>query len=180
MTLIFHTFGTSLFLYATYDGSAVPSHVYAFCVVSALLWSLAAFPYNATFGGMLCGFLIGLLFMIRNVDVLFGILFIGYGIQSLADLKAHILNKSWRIRLVLASFVFFMTISPQLFYWKFVTGHWIVYSYQGETFNWLNPHLNDVLFGARKGLFVYYPLLMISAQVFFGRGGLFPISLSQW
>jgi hypothetical protein len=167
LTLIFHTLGTGLFLYATYDGSAVPSHIYAFCAVSGLLWALAAFPNDSIAGGAICGFLIGLLFMIRNVDVLFGILFMGYGIQSLKDLKSSILKRSYLIRLLVACVLFFVTISPQLVYWKLITDHWIVYSYQGETFNWLNPHLNDVLFGARKGLFVYYPLLIVSVAGFF-------------
>lgn len=174
LTLIFLTFGTGLFLYATYDGSAVPSHIYAFFAVSALLWSLTAFPYDSIVGGTLCGFLVGLLFIIRNVDVLFGILFIGYGIQSLEDLKSRFLNRSWLMRLLMAAVLFSIAIAPQLFYWKFVTGHWIIYSYQGETFNWLDPHFYDVLIGARKGLFVYYPILIFSTIGFFWSRGLVP------
>ena len=42
------------------------------------------------------------------------------------------------------------------------TGSAIVYSYQGESFNFLEPHLFSILFSYKKGLFVYTPVLLIA------------------
>jgi len=51
---------------------------------------------------------------------------------------------------------------PQLIYWKLVSGHFIVDSYQnpGEGFDFLYPHTFDYLFSFRKGWLLYTPLMI--------------------
>ncbi len=42
------------------------------------------------------------------------------------------------------------------------TGHWFVYSYGDEGFNWLAPHTLNFLFSVRKGLFFWSPILLLA------------------
>ena len=51
-------------------------------------------------------------------------------------------------------------IQPLL--WKLQCGTWLVDGYAGEGFHWWRPRLWSVLFGARKGLFYYWPALLLT------------------
>jgi hypothetical protein len=54
---------------------------------------------------------------------------------------------------------------PQFIYWKHVTGHFIYTGYgndAGEGFNWTRPYTLEVLFGYRKGWFLYTPLMLLA------------------
>lgn len=63
----------------------------------------------------------------------------------------------------LAILAFVVMASPQLLYWKSVTGQWLFYSYvnPGEGFDFATPHTRDYLFSFRKGWFVYTPLALL-------------------
>lgn len=52
-----------------------------------------------------------------------------------------------------------LLVQPVL--WKLQCGAWLVDGYAGEGFNWQSPRLWSVLFGARKGLFFYWPALLL-------------------
>jgi hypothetical protein len=58
--------------------------------------------------------------------------------------------------------VFFALISIQLLIYKISTGQFFVYAYQKEGFNFLSPHLFDILFSYKKGLSLYTPLFLLS------------------
>lgn len=45
--------------------------------------------------------------------------------------------------------------------WKWETGSWLVWSYSGEGFNFLSPHLLEVLFSFRIGLFLHHPIFIL-------------------
>ena len=55
--------------------------------------------------------------------------------------------------------VFSVLVFIQLYLWYLQTGSFIVYSYQGEGFNFLDPQFINILFSYRKGLFIYTPVL---------------------
>ena len=59
-------------------------------------------------------------------------------------------------------FLFFGMVLIQLVLYKLQTGHFFVYSYAEEGFNFSDPHLLDILFSYKKGLFLYTPLAFIS------------------
>ena len=51
----------------------------------------------------------------------------------------------------------------QIFYWKYVTGEWLVYSYQDQGFSWLK----DIIFckayiAIVQGWLVYTPVMILS------------------
>jgi hypothetical protein len=52
-----------------------------------------------------------------------------------------------------------LMLQPMVWHWQ--CGLWWVNSYAGEGFDWAHPHIWSVLFGARKGLFFYWPLLLL-------------------
>ena len=52
--------------------------------------------------------------------------------------------------------------SIQLFYWKYVSGHWLVYSYGEQSFSWLKPHLYYYMLSARTGWLVYTPVMLLA------------------
>jgi hypothetical protein len=84
-----------------------------------------------------------------------------YGVDSLPAMKGRL--AFWKSRLpdlLLALLVFAGVVSLQLCYWKLVTGHLVVFSYQGESFNFASPQIINVLFSVRKGLFFWAPLLL--------------------
>jgi hypothetical protein len=46
-------------------------------------------------------------------------------------------------------------------YWKYVTGSWIFFSYQNtEGFDFLSPHIFNVLFSFKKSWFIYTPIII--------------------
>jgi hypothetical protein len=51
---------------------------------------------------------------------------------------------------------------PQLLYWKYLTGHYLAYSYGDEKFiYWKEPKFLGVWFAPINGLFLYNPLYLI-------------------
>ncbi|MBK9146898.1 MAG: hypothetical protein IPM12_03640 [Flavobacteriales bacterium] len=78
-------------------------------------------------------------------------------------------SAKWRLvrahvrHVVLAAIAFLVMASPQLVYWRSVTGQWLFYSYinPGEGFDFASPYTWDYLFSLRKGWFVYTPLAML-------------------
>ncbi|MFZ1694087.1 MAG: hypothetical protein WAT74_12880 [Flavobacteriales bacterium] len=75
----------------------------------------------------------------------------------------------WRLvrahltHVILAAIAVVVMASPQLLYWKSVTGEWLFYSYinPGEGFDFSTPYTWDYLFSFRKGWFVYTPLALL-------------------
>jgi len=67
-----------------------------------------------------------------------------------------------RLPVIIVAIIFFLlAVSVQLAYWKYITGNWIHYSYEGEGFNFISPKIYKGLFSYRKGWLVYTPLVFI-------------------
>jgi hypothetical protein len=57
--------------------------------------------------------------------------------------------------------ILFVVFLPQLFYWRYLSGHFVYYSYPGENFaNWKNPRVLSAWFAPLNGAFLYIPLLL--------------------
>ena len=63
----------------------------------------------------------------------------------------------WLIWAALGGGVVLLT---QLVAWKMLYGSFLLYSYQGESFNWSHPHFLEVLFSPWHGLLYWHPLLI--------------------
>ena len=154
-------FGTNLLFYTVL--SAGISHNYVFCALSFSLlfgekWLVKRRWQDFT---LACAG-IGLSTLIRPTEALSGLILIGFlwskwwkrGIsigEVLSDWKSILGG--------LAGFLF--TLAPLFFYWKIATGNWIAYTYEEEGFYFDRPMtIWYGLFGFRKGLFIYTPLML--------------------
>jgi hypothetical protein len=81
-------------------------------------------------------------------------------------LRAVVAKKS---ALLFFMLTFLALVSVQGFLWYIQTGHFFLWSYRDEGFNFSHPEMINALFSFRKGLFIYAPLLMLSML------GLFPL-----
>lgn len=142
------------------------SHVYSFFAITAFLFYVKSFFLKTQIKHFLLAcFFLGLVVILRQVNILI-ILMIPFVAGSFEDLKSKvvIILKN-RLAIIKGLLIFFSIIFIQLYLWHYQTGEYFVYSYQGETFNFLQPHFIDILFSYRKGFFVYTPVFIF---LFFG------------
>lgn len=167
ITCLFITYGTNLFHYASYD--ACFSHVYSYTLFILFLYYLCWYESPARHGKnrlihtCAFGFLAGLIFMVRNTNILFVLTYVFYGVRNLSTLKLRfrtILKPKRALPIIITGFI---TLLPQLCYWHAATGHWFIYSYgSDEPFYWLAPQTINWLFSIRKGLFFWSPILLVA------------------
>ena len=167
ITCILITYGTNLFHYASYDAGF--SHVYSYAVLNLFLYYLCWYEErdktekNTPLHTCVFGILAGVIFLIRNVNIIFVLTYILYGVRDWRSLKERavtVLKPSRVLPIVGAGII---TILPQMFYWHAATGHWFLYSYgSNESFFWLKPEMINFLFSVRKGLFFWSPILFVS------------------
>jgi hypothetical protein len=154
--------GTHLFWYSTFEPGM--SHVYSFFLASVFIWlSLKWYQKTSVWRSVLLGLVIGLLTLIRPVNVLMAVFFVLYDIKNRKDFKSRFQFLLGHYRqLFMIIFFGFLVLLPQMIYWKWVSGHWFYYSYGDEGFFFLHPHFIDLLFSFRKGWLVYTPVMFFA------------------
>jgi hypothetical protein len=73
------------------------------------------------------------------------------------------------VHLLIFLIAFLLIFLPQMLYWKYLYGSYMVYTYAGEGFtNWTNPKIPEIFFSTLNGLFLYSPLvsLMLAGIIF--------------
>jgi hypothetical protein len=166
-TLVALLFGAGLYHYATYDSSY--SHAYSFFLFAAFLnltelW-ITGEPSHAR--SALLGLVAGLLVLTRHPNAIFLLMLPLYGVSDRATFHAalHRLTARWR-ELALAAAVASLVLVPQLVTYYQATGRVMVNSYNDLGFHFANPRLVGVLFGVEKGLFFWWPLLIVAVAGF--------------
>ena len=160
--LVLTIFGTNLFNYVTYEGTM--SHAYSFAILTIFLWNTIQWNKHPSYSrSIIIGLLIGWIFLIRPVNLLVILIFIGWGMYDLNTIrnKISLLCKQWKQLILIAIFAFLVCI-PQLLYWKFYSGNWIFYSYVGEQFYFMHPYILEGLFSWRKGWLLYTPVMILA------------------
>jgi len=166
ITQLLLVFATPILHYANEEASF--SHVYSFFALTAFLYFIRLFFQHHKWKHFFwSAFFISLIVLLRqiNILVLLALPFIAGNFEHLKSTFTLIFRK-W-FNLILALLIACSVISIQLFAWYAQTGEWIIYSYQGEGFNFLDPAFIDILFSYKKGLFVYTPVLFLSIVGFF-------------
>ncbi len=178
-TLVCIVFGTNLYHYGTFDPTM--SHAYSFFLITALLLATPWWYERPTIArSALLGLVAGLIVLTRNLNVLFLVTIPLYGLRSRADVTARLrFFQSNVLPLATMGSVAALLLLPQLAYWRFATGSWLVYSYQGESFNFAQPRLLEVLFSVQKGLFFWSPLLLLAVAGFWGLRRFAPAYLAS-
>nr|MBP6698521.1 hypothetical protein [Flavobacteriales bacterium] len=159
VTLVLLPLGTGLGYYALMAPSM--SHVYSFAMIAVLLATARkAWCTAAPRAILLTCFAFGLVVLIRptNAIVLLALPMVTMGHPR--TIRAWLLAADGRgLSHAAVLLVLILCIQPLL--WYLQCGHWFVRPYPGEGFNWAHPELFRSLFGAQKGLFFFWPLLLL-------------------
>jgi hypothetical protein len=165
--VVFTALGTNLVFYTVWFGTF--SHAFSFFAITAFLYCCyaAVFDSNGLYF-FLAGFLFALILVIRPVNglvVLMLPVFFKDGRTGMDFVKNTLITKKilW---LIIGGII---PVFIQCWVWRLQTGNWLAWSYRQEGFDFMHPHIGQVLFGFRRGLFVYCPLLLLSiAGIFAG------------
>jgi hypothetical protein len=153
-------FATSLTNYVNFDAGY--SHIYSLVTITAFLYFLKSYftGRNLNHFFVAC-VLFGLILLLRQVNliILFFIPFLAGSFENLKDAVIHLFRHP--LKLISGVLLVFAVFSLQCVLWYLQTGHLLIYSYQGESFHFLNPMIFKILFSYQKGLFVYTPVLFI-------------------
>lgn len=151
---------TNLFWYATFESPM--SHSYSFFLFASFLLLTELWYEKPTWlRSILLGLVFGCISLVRPSNSLIVIVFLLYGVTHWADIAAHfrLYLQNWYKILSIIILTLLVWV-PQCLYWKHITGHFLFYSYYNEGFFWTDPKCWQVLFGFRKGLFIYSPILL--------------------
>lgn len=161
-TILFIGLGTNFFNYATFD-SANP-HGWLFTLLAILLHLTLQWHERPNYRtAALIGLCVGLSALVRPTEVIYALVPLLWGITSWQGLRQKLLFLKQNLpQLAVAAMVVAAIGFVQPAYWKYVSGEWIVYSYQDQGFSFLHPHVVDVLFSYRKGWFLYTPLMLFA------------------
>lgn len=152
--------GTPLIQYAAIQPGW--SHVYTFCLVSAFLLAV----HHLALGGSLrnalaAAGLLGLVILVRPVNavVLLAVPIVA-GPNTRALFKRLFAHPWWLAGSVLLCLLV-VAVQPAL--WFAQTGNFVEWGYTNEGFYWTRPEVLKVLFGFRRGLFLWTPLMLLVA-----------------
>ena len=154
--------GSNLLFYMTCAPGM--SHAYSFFLFSAVVYLTPKLFDNPTFRNFaLTELVIGLITIIRPTNAVVILYPLLYGVTSAGSLKNHfIFFKNQLNKMAAASLFVCLVWLPQLYYWKYITGKWILYSYSHESFiYWKNPKIMHVLFSYWNGFFTYSPVMLL-------------------
>ena len=168
-TLFLLFIGSNLFFFSTIGNDA--PHVYIFTLMTALIYLTHCWhrsPKPITAAGI--GLLIGLISICRASGSLTVLIPLLWGIDDFSSFKEKIrlLVRNYRHVLIVvgATVVAFL---PQILYWRVNTGQFIYNAYDDPQsgLDLLNPRFIYVLFGFRKGFYVYSTMMIFATIGFF-------------
>lgn len=156
ITLAAIAFGTNSFYYA-FRAPAF-SHAYSFFLVALSLRAIAALDKGPLNRRWLVVFAAAnsLIVLVRPIDALALL-----ALNGLLLLRQPALYRTlWPWAMQTASM--FLAAVPQVLYWKFTHGTWVVDSYDGEEFsNWASPKLAEVLIAPQNGALPNAPVFFL-------------------
>jgi hypothetical protein len=171
-TLVSITWGTNLFHYGTFD--TMFSHVFAFFTCTALLLATRRF-YETPSGrnAVLVGGIAGLTVLIRHTNVLILLSIPLFGVTNLETARQRIawLHERWWL-IILGGVTLVLAVVPQLAFYRYATGRWIMNPYGSDFGGWAgfhfaSPKFLEVLFSTQKGLLFWSPILGLSILGFY-------------
>ncbi len=164
IVLLLLVFGSNYLNYSSVDCGM--SHSWLFTVYVFLLLNTIYFyrSFEVKYA-IRIGLLAGLATLTRPTDIISCLIPLLWGMDNLlpATIKKQclILVRNYKA-LLLAVVCALCVLSIQLIYWKYVSGHWLVYSYQGQKLYFRSPNFMDYTFSYRSGWLVYSPLLILA------------------
>ncbi|GAA3977520.1 hypothetical protein [Hymenobacter antarcticus] len=163
LTLLGIVLGTNYLDYSAIGGAM--THNWLFTWYAALLLLTPAFYRQPSRGRALAiGSVVGLMALTRPTELLAGLIPLLWGLRPTGPAVRERLafwRQHWGL-LLAAGLTGAAILSIQPLYWHYVSGDWIVYSYQQQGFSWLRPHLWDGIFSFKSGWLLYSPLLVVA------------------
>ncbi|RMG88425.1 MAG: hypothetical protein D6714_00700 [Bacteroidetes bacterium] len=161
--LVAIVFGTNFLNYSAISGAM--THNYLFALYAVLIWRTILFYQKPTSLNAACiGALVGLMALTRPTEILSALIPLLWGMEGWKSRLGFIQKHAGKYALAAATTL--AVGSVQLMYWKWVTGRWLVYSYEDQGFSWLHPHLMDGIFSYKSGWLVYSPILIFALAGF--------------
>lgn len=161
-TLIAVTFGTNYLNYTAIDGAM--THNWVFTLYALLTYSTIRYYRKPGWGwAALIGLWVGWATLTRPTEAISVLIPLLWGLQGLRYWRVQ-LGFLWKhkMHLLLAGAIAATVVGIQLGYWKWASGHWLVYSYEEQGFSWLKPHISDVLFSTKAGWLIYSPMMALA------------------
>ncbi len=162
VTLVLLAFATNYLNYSAIDGAM--AHNYLFTLYTLLIWnSIKWYESPNIKRSIAIGCIIGLATITRPVEIISVLIPLLWGIQHWKDFVNRL--QFWQkhfSKLAVAMLCTILVGSIQMIYWKIYSGDFLFYSYEDQGFDWLSPHIKNVLISYRKGWFVYTPLMFCS------------------
>ena len=155
--------GTNLLCYS----ALIPgyAHPFSFCMAAIFVYFTTLYYETKQFKHLLIVALAwSELTLLRPTDSIYGLFFLLYNIDNFSSLFIRIKDFMfhWK-QFLLFPILLCIIYIPQLIYWKYISGEWVIYSYQEERFSlWKHPMLPEIWYHPLNGLFLYEPLLLLS------------------
>lgn len=152
--------GTNLYFYTTMESPM--SHSYSFFLFSAFIFLVDAwFAKQSWLNTIFLGLVGGLIILVRPPNGIIFILLLLWQLDSSNTFISRFkffLQKS--VKLILFLLIVFLVFTPQLIYWKYVTGEYFYNSYGDQgVFYFNDPVFLKGMFSYRKGWLVYTPIM---------------------
>ncbi len=155
--------GTNYLNYASIDVGM--THSWLFTWYCLLLYQSYHFYKNPSLKrSAIIGFILGIMALSRPTEILAVLIPMLWGLNfiKVKAIKERLLFfRNHFTKYLLTFSVMFLVGSIQLLYWKYATGHWLVYSYGDQHFTWLHPHVINYIFSYRCGWLIYCPLMLL-------------------
>ena len=168
VVMLLYVLGTNYLNYSSIDGALTHNGLFTwYCLL--IYFSIQFHRQPSYKEASIIGLILGIMMLTRPTEILAIIIPLFWGIEmnqhSIKErfflLKIHL--PKLIIALVLCGMIGFI----QLVYWKYVSGHWLVYSYQQQGFSWLTPHVLDYTFSYHSGWLTYNPMMWFAIIGFF-------------
>ena len=160
---------SNLYFFITH-GNDIP-HVYVFTLNVFIVWlTMRWHEDHQKKHAILLGLLLGLAVITRISEAVMIVIPLLWGVY---DKKSMI--RKWNMLIEYRNQILWFIIAgvvgilPQMAYWLFTTGHIYFFAYDdaGSQLNLFNPRFGWVLFGFRKGFFIYSPVMILSVIGFY-------------
>ncbi len=158
LTLAILALCTNLYYFSVYNN--VMSHPISFFLFAALIYNTDIFYKELDRKRLfILGLILGVITLIRPTNSIAILIPLLWGISSIKDRTSLIREHSGKLPYAILGF--FLALLPQLLYWKYATGQFIYYSYQGEGFDFKNSMIGRGLFSFRNGWLIYTPVMFL-------------------
>jgi hypothetical protein len=164
VTILLVALGTNYLNYAAIDGAM--THNTVFSLAALLLLTSHRFYVRATLSrAAIIGACLGFMALTRPTEITAALIPLLWGLNltqkgAIAE-RLKFFGEHYG-KLLIAAAITLAIGFIQLAYWKYVTGDWIVYSYQDQGFDWFKAHIAQGLYSYKAGWLVYTPLMVFS------------------